>query len=161
MARAEREGCHSLLRHKDPVIGSKMADIARQFADVRATGPMEVRITLTGPNADLPVILAQSHSSFWMPITKIRTANGTGPFCMSEFRPGIRTVVRRNPNFWKAGRPYLDEIELIAIPDEVSRVSALLAGDVQLINAVNPRSTRHSGLTRAWRDRDEIGPLPI
>lgn len=134
---------HSLLRHKDPVIGSKMADIARQFADVRATGPMEVRITLTGPNADLPVILAQSHFLILDADHKDpHTANGTGPFCMSEFRPGIRTVVRRNPNFWKAGRPYLDEIELIAIPDEVSRVSALLAGDVQLINAVNPRSTR-------------------
>ncbi|MDR6707479.1 MAG: ABC transporter substrate-binding protein [Novosphingobium sp. SCN 63-17] len=134
---------HSLLRHKDPRIGSKMADIARQFADVRATGPREVRITLTGPNADLPVILAQSHFLIVdADHDDPQTANGTGPFLLAEFRPGIRTVVRRNPNFWKAGRPYLDEIELIAIPDEVSRVSALLAGDVQLINAVNPRSTR-------------------
>jgi peptide/nickel transport system substrate-binding protein len=48
----------------------------------------------------------------------------------------------RNENYWKPGRPYLDEIELIGIPDEVSRVNALLAGDVHLINAVNPRSTR-------------------
>jgi peptide/nickel transport system substrate-binding protein len=36
----------------------------------------------------------------------------------------------------------LDEIELIGIPDETSRVNALLSGDVHLINAVNPRSTK-------------------
>ena len=57
------------------------------------------------------------------------------------FKPGVRTIGVRNPNYWKPGRPYLDEIELIGIPDEVSRVNALLSGDVQLINAVNPRST--------------------
>ena len=37
--------------------------------------------------------------------------------------------------------PHLDEIELIGIGDEAARVNALLSGDVQLINAVSPRST--------------------
>jgi peptide/nickel transport system substrate-binding protein len=50
--------------------------------------------------------------------------------------------VTRNENYWKSGKPYLDEIELIGIPDESSRVNALLSGDVHLIVAVNPRSTR-------------------
>ncbi|WP_197524476.1 ABC transporter substrate-binding protein [Novosphingobium resinovorum] len=134
---------YSLLRHKDPRTGSKMADIADQFAEVRATGPLELLIRLTGPNADLPAILAQSHFLIVANGQRnFRTANGTGPFKLVEFTPGIRTKVRRNANFWKPGKPYLDEIELIGIPDEVSRVNALLSGDVHLINAVNPRSTR-------------------
>jgi peptide/nickel transport system substrate-binding protein len=134
---------YSLLRHKDPRVGSKMADIAKQFAEIKATGPLELQIRLVGPNADLPVILAQSHFLI-VPNGQrdFRAANGTGPFRLAQFRPGIRTLVKRNPNFWKPGKPYLDEIELIGIPDEVSRVNALLSGDVQLINAVNPRSTR-------------------
>jgi peptide/nickel transport system substrate-binding protein len=134
---------YSLLRHKDPRVGSKMAEIARQFVSVRKTGPQEVEVVLAGPNADLPTILAQSHFLI-LPGGKadFGTANGTGPYRLKEFRPGIRTLVTRNPNFWKPGKPYLDEIELIGIPDEVSRVNALLSGDVQLINAVNPRSTK-------------------
>lgn len=134
---------YSLQRHKDPLVGSKMADIAKQFAQIRATGPLDLQIRLVGPNADLPAILAQSHFLIVPNGQKdFRAANGTGPYRLAQFKPGIRTLVRRNPNFWKPGKPYLEEIELIGIPDEVSRVNALLSGDVQLINAVNPRSTR-------------------
>ena len=46
-----------------------------------------------------------------------------------EFRPGVRTIVSRNPEYWRDGRPYLDEVELIGIPDEMARVNALLSGD--------------------------------
>ena len=133
----------SLLRHKDPATGSKEAAIAEQFVQVSANGSHEVLIRLAGPNVDLPVILAQSHFLILPEGHKnFRVANGTGPYRCVEFKPGVRTVARRNPNYWKPGRPYLDEIELIGIPDEVSRVNALLSGDVHLVNAVNPRSTR-------------------
>ncbi|AOF95161.1 ABC transporter substrate-binding protein [Sphingobium sp. RAC03] len=133
----------SLLRHKNPATGSKMAQIAEQFAQIKATGKQDLVIRLTGPNADLPAILAQSHFVILRAGTSdFRTANGTGPYLCAQFRPGVRTLGRRNPNFWKPGKPYLDEIELIGIPDETSRVNALLSGDVHLILAVNPRSTK-------------------
>ncbi|WP_390902474.1 ABC transporter substrate-binding protein [Sphingomonas bisphenolicum] len=133
----------SLLRHKDAAVGSKMAQIAEQFAQVKATGRHELTIRLTGPNADLPTILAQSHFLILRAGTRdFRTANGTGPYLCAQFRPGVRTLARRNPDYWKPGKPYLEEIELIGIPDEVSRVNALLSGDVHLVIAVNPRSTK-------------------
>jgi peptide/nickel transport system substrate-binding protein len=139
----------SLLRHKDPAVGSKMATIAEQFAQVKATGPYDLVIRLTGPNADLPTILAQSHFLILRAGTKdFRAANGTGPYRCTQFRPGVRTLVRRNPNYWRPGKPYLEEIELIAIPDEVSRVNALLSGDVQLVIAVNPRSAKRVTASR-------------
>jgi len=134
---------YSLLRHKTPALGSKVKTIADQILEARVTGPQALEIRLSGPNADLPAILATSH----FVIIKdgahdFRTANGTGPYRLRAFNPGVRTIVSRNPNYWKPGRPYLDEIELIGIPDEVSRVNALLSGDVHLVNAINPRSTR-------------------
>jgi peptide/nickel transport system substrate-binding protein len=133
----------SLLRHKDPAVGSKLATIAEQFAEVKAAGRQDVVIRLTGPNADLPAILAQSHFLILRAGHKdFRTANGTGPYRIAQFRPGVRTLVRRNPDYWKPGKAWLDEIELIGIPDEVSRVNALLSGDVHLVIAVNPRSTK-------------------
>ena len=133
----------SLLRHKNPATASKMAQIAEQFAQIRATGKQDLVIRLTGPNADLPAILAQSHFLILRAGTNdFRTANGTGPYVCAQFRPGVRTLARRNPNFWKPGKPYLDEIELIGIPDETSRVNALLSGDVHVVLAVNPRSTK-------------------
>ena len=134
---------YSLLRHKDPATASKMKAIADQFQEVKATGPNEVQILLTGPNADLPAILADAHFLIVRDGTRdFRTAVGTGPYKCKEFNPGVRTVGTRNPNYWKSGKPYLDEIELVGISDESARVNALLSGDVQIINAVDPRSIR-------------------
>ncbi|MEZ5498451.1 MAG: ABC transporter substrate-binding protein [Steroidobacteraceae bacterium] len=134
---------YSLLRHKDPATASKMKVVAEQFAEVRASGPLEVQIRLTGPNADLPTMLCDSHFLIIADgTTDFRTANGTGPFRIKEFTPGVRTVATRNERYWKSGRPYLDEVEIIGIPDESARVNALLSGDVHIVNAVNPRSTR-------------------
>lgn len=134
---------YSLLRHKLPATASKIKAIADQFADVRADGSDEVLIQLTGPNADLPALLAQAQFLIIRNgTTQFHTANGTGPFRCAEFRPGERTIGIRNPDYWKHGQPFLDAIELIGIPDEVSRVNALLSGDVHLINGVSPLSTR-------------------
>jgi peptide/nickel transport system substrate-binding protein len=133
---------YSIMRHKDPATASKVKTVADQIKEVKATGPLEVTITLTGPNADLPVILADSHFLIIKDgTTDFKTAVGTGPFKIKEFSPGIRTVGVKNEKYWKSGMPYLDEVELIGISDESARVNALLAGDVQLISAVDPRST--------------------
>jgi len=133
---------YSLMRHKDAAVGSKVKTLADQFQDVKATGPNEVTITLQGANADLPVILADSHFMILKAGTSdFKTAVGTGPFKLKEFAPGVRTVVVRNEHYWKPGLPHLDEIELVGIGDESARVNALLSGDVQLINQVSPRST--------------------
>jgi peptide/nickel transport system substrate-binding protein len=137
---------YSLARHKDPATGSKVKPVADQFAEIKATGPNEVQLRLTGPNADFPAMLAVSHFLIVKDgTTDFRTAVGTGPHRLKEFKPGVRTVVVRNPHYWKPGKPYLDEIELIGIPDESARVNALLSGDVQLIIGVNPRSTKRIG----------------
>ncbi|HEY3537013.1 MAG: ABC transporter substrate-binding protein [Trinickia sp.] len=131
----------SLTRHKDPATASKAKTLADQFKDVKATGPNEVTITLQGANADLPVILADSHFMIVKDGTSdFKTAVGTGPFKLKDFSPGVRTVVVRNEHYWKPGLPHLDEIELVGIGDEPARVNALLSGDVQLINQVDPRS---------------------
>jgi peptide/nickel transport system substrate-binding protein len=106
-------------------------------------GAHDLQITLVSANADLPEILAASHFLIVKDgTTDFAAGNGCGPFKLREFKPGVRTVVVRNDNYWREGRPYLDEIELIGIADELSRVNALLSGDVHMINAINPRSTR-------------------
>ncbi|UCP11600.1 ABC transporter substrate-binding protein [Pseudomonas sp. MM213] len=132
----------SLLRHKDPITGSKVMPLAEQFAEIKATGTNEVQIRLSGPNAELPSILAVSHLMI-VPegTTDFNLGIGTGPFKAKEFKPGVRSIAVRNTDYWKPGLPYLDEIEFIGIADEPSRINALLSGDVQIINEVNPRST--------------------
>jgi peptide/nickel transport system substrate-binding protein len=56
----------------------------------------------------------------------------------------------RNDGYWKPGRPYLDEVELIGIQDEPARVNALLSGDVQMVLGVGPNSTARVKATAGY-----------
>ncbi|WAJ39308.1 ABC transporter substrate-binding protein [Pseudomonas sp. GOM7] len=164
---------YSLTRHKLPQVGSKALSIAQQFEEVKANGPHEVQVRLISPNADLPAVLGTTHFLIVRDgTTDFTTANGTGPFTCAEFQPGVRSIAKRNDNYWKPGLPYLDEIEFFSIPDESARISALLAGDVDLINPVSPRSVSRlegnanvalmesptGGYTNLVM-RDELGPV--
>jgi peptide/nickel transport system substrate-binding protein len=131
----------SISRHKDPATASKAKVLADQIESVKATGPNEVTVVLTAPNADLPVILGTFHFHIVKEGTTDFTAGiGTGPYKLKEFKPGVRSVVVRNDRYWKPGKPYLDEIEFVGISDESARVNALLSGGMDLVGAINPRS---------------------
>jgi len=131
----------SVMRHKDPATASKAKALADQIESVKATGPNEVTVVLTAPNADLPVILGTFHFHIVKDgTTDFNAGIGTGPFKLKEFKPGVRSVVVRNEAYWKPGKPYLDEIEFVGIGDESARVNALLSGGLDLIASVDPRS---------------------
>jgi peptide/nickel transport system substrate-binding protein len=132
---------YSLSRHKDPAVASKAKVLADQIDSVKASGPNEVTVVLTSPNADLPVILGTFHFHIVKDgTTDFAAGIGTGPYRLKEYKPGVRSVVVRNQNYWKPGKPYLDEIEFVGIGDEGARVNALLSGGIELVGAINPRS---------------------
>ncbi len=134
---------YSLLRHKDPKVGSIAKTLAAQMQDVKATGPLEVQVTLSAPNADFPVVLGTFHFLIVKDgTTDFTTAIGTGPYKCKEFTPGVRSIGVRNENYWKPGKPYVDQIEFFGIPDETARVNALLSGDIQIAGGISPRATR-------------------
>jgi peptide/nickel transport system substrate-binding protein len=132
---------YSINRHKDPANASKAKVLADQIDSVKASGPNEVTMVLTAPNADLPVILGTIHFHIVKEgTTDFSTGIGTGPYKLKEFKPGVRSVVVRNENYWKPGKPYLDEIEFVGIGDESARVNALLSGGMDMVATINPRS---------------------
>lgn len=133
---------YSLNRHKDPAVASRARALAEQIAEIRKVSDHEITIVLSGPNADLPVLLGTFHFLIVQDGAEdFTTAVGTGAFTCEEFQPGIRSIAVRNENYWREG-PWLDEVEFFAIADENARVNALLSGDVDLIGSINPRSTQ-------------------
>lgn len=134
---------YSMQRHLDPEVGSKAAAMAKQFAEVKAIDPLTVQFTLTEPNADLPILLAMHHFMIIAAGTKdFSTANGTGAFVSEVFEPGVRSIGRRNENYFKERKAALDSFEYFGIGDETARVNALLSGDVHLSGAIKPQSVR-------------------
>ncbi|AVS88971.1 ABC transporter substrate-binding protein [Paracidovorax avenae] len=140
-ALASEDVVFSLMRHKDPATASKAKALADQIDSVKASGPGEVTVVLSQPNADLPVILGTFHFHIVKDgTTDFNAGIGTGPYKLKEFKPGVRSLVVRNDAYWKPGKPYLDEIEFVGIGDETARVNALLSGGMDLVASVNPRA---------------------
>ncbi|MBV9078352.1 MAG: ABC transporter substrate-binding protein [Methylobacteriaceae bacterium] len=63
-------------------------------------------------------------------------ANGTGPFIIESHQPGVRTVFKRNPNYWGKIDSNLDEAVFSTIASDATRVAALLSGEVDWMDPV-------------------------
>ena len=66
----------------------------------------------------------------------VRNANGTGPFRLDRYEPDVRTVLKRHPGWWgwadkRSGN--LDEVTLIALRSDATRLAALVSGEIDLV----------------------------
>ena len=130
---------YSILRHKDPKVASVAKTLADQVQEVKADGPNVVRVKLVGGNVDLPVLLGTYNFLIIKNgTTDFSTADGTGPYSVKEFKPGVRSVALRNPNYWKSDKPHVEEIEFFGIEDNAARLNALLTDDVQMMGRLDP-----------------------
>jgi len=59
-----------------------------------------------------------------------KAESGTGPFMLEDWKVEQQMVLRRNPGYWRTGRPLVDVITLRIIPDEASIVAALRTGQI-------------------------------
>jgi ABC-type transport system substrate-binding protein len=97
--------------------------------------------TMAGPWVPFPAYLTGqlgfvfSHKMLADPKSAPRTPIGTGPFVLKEWVPGNHMIATKNPNYWQAGLPYLDSVELRPIIETQSRESSLKAGTIDLLHS--------------------------
>lgn len=62
---------------------------------------------------------------------------GTGPFQLdvSASQKGTRWVWKKNPTYWDAGKPYIDEVHWLVLKDDAAQNSALQTKQVDLLFA--------------------------
>ena len=112
-----------------------------------------VDVTLSAPN---PILISQWDSWYIMnkkwaeennsvaptPASATTTSyaslheNGTGPFTIESHQPGVKTVFKANPNWWRKPEHNLKEIVFTPISSAATRVAALLSGEVDVIEPV-------------------------
>ncbi len=66
-------------------------------------------------------------------------ANGTGPFMLVSRQAGIKTVLKRNPNWWGRFEGNVQEVVYTPIASDATRLAALVSGQVDLVNDPAPR----------------------
>ncbi|MEJ2177428.1 MAG: ABC transporter substrate-binding protein, partial [Gammaproteobacteria bacterium] len=131
---------YSMNRHMGEDSTSVIKSVLASIQEWKKLGSHEVKAVLNTPNADLPTLLGL----FQTKIVKNGTTGdgiGTGPYTLESFEPGVKSVHKRNENYWREGAN-LDAIEITAITDEVARVNALIAGDMDMVTQIDPKAFR-------------------
>ncbi len=131
----------SFNRHLDPDIASPANAYLGDVESFAADGDGTLVVRMKQPNADIPYLFSEYHFTAQPEGDNDYTtgAVGTGAWQLQDFEPGIVATFVRNPNYWKSGLPYIDEIETFGIPDNASRVNALLAGEADMIVQLDPQ----------------------
>jgi peptide/nickel transport system substrate-binding protein len=63
-------------------------------------------------------------------LKKPETAIGTGPFFLEHYEPNVKTVFKRNPEYFRGGQPYVDGVEWLVLEDESTGLAMYRTGQI-------------------------------
>jgi peptide/nickel transport system substrate-binding protein len=114
----------------------------RAIKDISIVDPYTIRFSTATPYPLLPtdlsaleIISKRFESATTEDFNAGRAMIGTGPFRFVEWRPGERTVMRRNDDYWDR-KPDWETVTLRPIVSDSARTAALLSGAVDAIEGV-------------------------
>jgi peptide/nickel transport system substrate-binding protein len=134
----------SVAHHRGEASKSPAKGILAPIAEMKADGSETVVFKLNEGNADFPFLLSDYHIGIcpakdgdldW------QSGDGTGGYTLTDFEPGVRSFLTRNPNFFKEGQAFFDEAEVLSIIDVNARTSPVVRAEVRA------RSTSSTGST--------------
>ena len=128
---------YSLKRVLDPKTASPRLNDLGKVVSVTAPNASTVVVTLKEAYAPfltkiaaagmgiMPSGYAESHDPVKLPL-------GSGPFKFVSWVPGDSVTLERNPYYWEAGKPYVDKLVFKALKDDVTRITNVQTGTVDL-----------------------------
>jgi ABC-type transport system substrate-binding protein len=130
---------------KSSLTGIVLSPVLDSFTQ---TGPLTVTMALKKPWAPFPYWLAGGiggQIAYVVAPSMLTNPNGTthpvgtGPFVFKEWVSNSHFTATANPNYWRPGLPYLDQITFKPIPDEQARAEALQSGTIDLMITDTPQ----------------------
>ena len=134
---------HSFQHHLGEDSKSGAKGLMTSIVELKADGKDKVRFKLSDGSADFPYILADYHLTIAPDGTEGDAWNkgiGTGPFMLTDWEPGVRSSGKRNPNYFKEGKPYFDEFECLNVADVTARTQALRNGEIHAMEDPDPNT---------------------
>ncbi|MGH7321316.1 MAG: ABC transporter substrate-binding protein [Candidatus Rokuibacteriota bacterium] len=130
----------SVKHYQTAALAANIRPQALLIKGVKVDGPSTAILQFDNPN---PVIFDTLDLLFIIDKDSYadikRKGVGTGPFKFADWSPGDKVRLVRNPNYWKPGLPYLDELVIQVFPDQQGMVAALEAGRIDFVDTPTPQ----------------------
>lgn len=117
--------------------------------EVQKVDDMTIKFVMTSPYGPFPELLTASYP--FSPANAEKLGKdvsahpvGTGPFIFDSWQRDSQLVVKKNPNYWQKGLPYLDQITFRPIPEESARLAAIEAGDVDAMHTLRQEQVKQA-----------------
>jgi peptide/nickel transport system substrate-binding protein len=127
------------------VFGGFKGDENHFIEEVKATDEYTVEFTLKRTKPTFLIDLALTPFSISSPTAIEKHGEkygsnpvGTGPFIFKEWRRNDRIVLNKNDDYWLEGQPKVDQVIFRVIPDNSSRLNALLSGEIDMMDGLDP-----------------------
>jgi peptide/nickel transport system substrate-binding protein len=127
---------YSLNSQKTPPPPGTVNTFYPKIGSVEALDKYTVKLNMSQPDGSVIGYLAWNIYSHIAPdglydrTDPRSSADGTGPYKITEFVPNDHVTLVRNPNYWQSGMPYLDGITFKVMTDQQARVAALRSGAI-------------------------------
>lgn len=131
---------YTFKRILDPKTASAYAGLYDQIDSVEAGNPTTVVFHLKQPYGPFLSNLAANGEIVNQKAIEsgdpARKPVGTGPFEFVEWVQGDHLTVKRNPDYFKSGKPHVDTVTFKFLANDQSRIDALSAGEIDWADAV-------------------------
>lgn len=130
----------SVMRMIDPDLNSEQLSYFSTFAGAEVVDDTTVRVTTSGPDPILPARLY-----YFMIVPPLASQEdgfaenpvGSGPYKFVSWDRGNTIALTANPDYW-GGAPEIDDVSYRFIEESGTRMSALMANEVDLITNLSP-----------------------
>jgi peptide/nickel transport system substrate-binding protein len=134
---------YSLLRLRDPKVAPIVGPLANQSAWWTTIDVPDKSTIVLGSDTPRPGVF--DFFQYFTIVDKnlmdgpdVQTkVNGTGPFIFVEWLQSDHVTMKRNPNYWRTGQPYLDGIETHLYRDAQAMVAGLEGGTLEEVDSPN------------------------
>ena len=128
---------YTLDRIRHPDSPSPHRDNINYIDTITTPDDLTVVLDLGDPNAFLMGDMTDYHARIvpnGVSSEDIASAEyGSGPYTLGEHNPTVRSVMHRNPDYWREGRPYADQMVFFYMPEQVTRIEALKTGAIDVV----------------------------
>jgi len=150
---------------KVPNSPSPFTAYTKQIQKIEVVDPYTIRFRTATPYPLMPsdmtqvaIISKQFANASTEDFNSGKAAIGTGPYKVARYVKSDRLELARNDNWW-GGRTPWDKVTLRILPNDATRVAAILAGDLQVIenvptsDAAKLKSDKRLAIYRTIADR--------
>lgn len=127
-------------RIANPKTASSYASAYTSIKTIEVKSSTQVIFHLKTPFAPLLTNLAQNGEIVNQKAVEssdsARNPVGTGPFMFVEWIQGDHVTLKKNPNYFVSGKPFLDQINFKFLAVDQSRIAALQSGQLDWIDAI-------------------------